>query len=488
MILGFDISSMSAIIDTAQYIEYFNAPSPMLQGWIVASMPVGSFWGALAAGYMGDKFGRKYTIQMSCVLWCFGSIIQACAPSVKILLVGRFIAGAAAGISSSIVPVYISEIAPKRNRGRLIGFQQWAITWGILIMYLIQLGTSNIPGEMSFRVAWALQVVPGLVLGLGLFLMPRSPRWLANNGLWEEAHEVLATLHSHGDRADMSVRNELQVIRTNTEEEQVMYSQKPWREILRPRIFKRVLLGMAIQAWSQLSGMNLMMYYIVYIMQSAGSKCPIVSATIQYVINCVMGVLPLIYLDRWGRRPTILCGSAMIMVCLFSIGAIMGIYGEKGTIGTTTTWVISDNRHAGNAVIALSFLSVATFAVSYGPVSWVYPAEIFPTNVRSVAVSLSTSTNWAVKFLLAWLVPMCLHSLPYQTYFLFGTFNILAFIHMFFCAYETKGHSLEDITLMLDSRVSPLRSKSWVAPAQSTHNWNNKTDAVHQERIIVEDK
>ena len=276
-------------------------------------------------GTWATNFGRKRAIQMSCVLWCFGSIIQACATSVKILMIGRFIAGAAAGISSSVVPVYISEIAPKRIRGRLIGFQQWAITWGILIMYLIQLGTSNLYGEMSFQGrlgtsscsrchTWPWIVFSCHVRRVGLRTM----------GCGRKRTIVLATLHSHGDRGDASVRYELQVIRTNTEEEQAMYSQKPWREILRPRIFKRVVLGMAVQAWSQLSGMNLMMYYIVYIMQSAGSKSPIVSATIQYVINCAMGILPLIYLDRWGRRPTILCGSAMMVVCLFSIGCSNG--------------------------------------------------------------------------------------------------------------------------------------------------------------------
>jgi MFS family permease len=133
MLFGFDISSISGVIGTPQYNEYFNYPDSTQQGGITASMPGGSFLGALASGILSDKFSRKYTIQLGAIVWCIGAILQCASQNIGMLVVGRFIAGIAVGLTSSVVPVYQSEIAPKNVRGRIVSLQQWAITWGIMI-------------------------------------------------------------------------------------------------------------------------------------------------------------------------------------------------------------------------------------------------------------------------------------------------------------------------------------------------------------------
>jgi MFS family permease len=186
------------------------------------------------------------------------------------LVVGRVIAGLCVGIASSIVPVYQSEIAPKEIRGRVVALQQWAITWGILIQYFIQYGASfagNGPTdpdqpEAAFRIPWGVQMIPAFILLCGMFFLPYSPRWLASKDRWEEAIQVLANLHSGKDINHPKVLAEYQEIEEalRFEREEAVSSYKALTE---PRMLKRVILGMSIQMWSQLCGMNIMMYYIV---------------------------------------------------------------------------------------------------------------------------------------------------------------------------------------------------------------------------------
>jgi MFS family permease len=177
------------------------------------------------------------------------------------LCAGRVIAGLCVGIASSIVPVYQSEIAPKEIRGRIVSLQQWAITWGILIQYFIQYGAAQVGGgpndpnqpESAFRIPWGIQMIPAFILLIGLFFFPYSPRWLASQDRWEEAIKVLASLHGGGDVNHPKVLAEYQEIEDalRFEREEALSS---FKALTQPRIFKRVLLGMSIQMWSQLCG------------------------------------------------------------------------------------------------------------------------------------------------------------------------------------------------------------------------------------------
>lgn len=177
------------------------------------------------------------------------------------LCAGRVIAGLCVGIASSVVPVYQAEIAPKEIRGRVVSLQQWAITWGILIQYFIQYGAAQVGGgpddpdqpEAAFRIPWGVQMVPAFVLLVGLFFFPYSPRWLATKDRWEEAIQVLARLHGDGDPNHPKVLAEYQEIEDalRFEREEATSS---FRALVKPRIFKRVLLGMSVQMWSQLCG------------------------------------------------------------------------------------------------------------------------------------------------------------------------------------------------------------------------------------------
>lgn len=198
------------------------------------------------------------------------SSIQCLSINIGMLVVGRVIAGICVGIASSICPVYQAEIAPKEIRGRVVSLQQWAITWGILIQYFIQYGASWVGGgpnnpnqpTSAFRIPWGVQIVPAVILFFGMFFLPKSPRWLASKDRWEEAIQVMADLHGGGDVDHPKVLAEYKEI-----EEALRFERdeavSSYRQLVEPRMLKRVLLGMSIQMWSQLCGMNIMMYYIV---------------------------------------------------------------------------------------------------------------------------------------------------------------------------------------------------------------------------------
>jgi sugar porter (SP) family MFS transporter len=362
----------------------------------------------------------------------------------------------------------------------VVSLQQWAITWGILIQYFIQYGASFVDGgahnpkqgTAAFRIPWGIQAIPGLILFLGMFFFPKSPRWLASKDRWEEALQILAHLHGGGDMTNPKVLAEYKEIEEALRFEREV-ADTSFAALMKPRIVKRVILGMSIQMWSQLCGMNIMMevsphpsssvppanitrYYIVFIMRGAGIADELLTASIQYIINVAMTLPAILYLDRFGRRPALLVGSFMMMVWLFTTGALQATYGIRNpnTSDKDISWVVPKQHAAvSKAIVACSYLFVATFATTWGPTSWTYPSEIFPAKVRAKAVSLATASNWTWNCILAFAVPPLLWSINWKMYMIFATFNGLAFIHMFLTAPETKGKTLEEMDDVFDMGI-----------------------------------
>lgn len=483
-LFGFDISSMSGVLGTQAYKRYFGNPQSYRQGAITASMPAGSLVGSLLSSFLADKYSRKVALQISCVLWIFGSILMTASQNIGMLCAGRVICGLCVGIASSIVPVYQSEIAPKEIRGRVVSLQQWAITWGILIQYFIQFGAAQVGGgptnpdqpESAFRIPWGIQMIPAFILFVGLFFFPYSPRWLASKDRWEEAIQVLASLHGGGDVNHPRVLAEYQEIEEalRFEREQSVSS---FKALVAPRMFKRVVLGMSIQMWSQLCGMNIMMYYIVYIMEGAQIASPLATASIQYVINVALTLPAILYLDKIGRRPALIFGSFGMMTWLFISGALQQYFGQPNTAETWTpensdiTWLVVNNRPVSSAIVACSYLFVATFATTMGPTSWTYPAEIFPSKIRAKAVSLATASNWFWNMVLAFGVPPLLWNISYKMYYIFAAFNGAAFIHFILLAPETKGYTLEEMDEVFDSGL----------PAWKSYKKSNRLEELQRE-------
>ena len=191
-------------------------------------------------------------------------------------------------------------------------------------------------------------------------------------------------------------------------------------------------------------------------MQSAGIGDPLLTASIQYILNVALTLPAILFLDTWGRRPSLLLGALGQGGCLFGVGALMAVYGKPNTHENPNTaaisWVLVDHPSISRTVIALSYLFVSIFAITWGPTSWVYASEIFPAGIRAKAVSLTTASNWMWNFAIGLAVPPLLWSINWKMYMIFGAFNILAFIHVFFAAPETKRKTLEEMDDVFDAR------------------------------------
>lgn len=240
---GFDISSISAIIGTKQYVNYFNNPHGIVQGGIGAALAGGSVIGAIMAGPVSNRIGRRDAIGFACFWWFLGTALQSGCTGIGMLVAGRFINGICVGITSSQVPVYLVEITKKEKRGSIVVIQQWAIEWGIFIMYFVGYGCSFISGTGSFRTAWAIQFIPCLFLILGLPFLPRSPRWLAKVGRVDEAIEILACIQAGGDVNDPLVVAEWEEITTIMAAERE--GQQGWRRFFQNGMWKRTLAGVS---------------------------------------------------------------------------------------------------------------------------------------------------------------------------------------------------------------------------------------------------
>lgn len=267
MLFGFDISSMSAIIGTDQYLDFFHNPHGVKQGAINSSLAAGSVVGSIIAGPVSDKIGRRDSIMFGCLWWVVGTAVQAGVDGFGSLMAGRVLNGVCVGITSSQVPVYLAEISKKEKRGSIIVIQQLAIEWGIFIMFFIGYGCSFVEGPSSFRLAWGLQYVPVAVLIAGLPFLPRSPRWLAKVDRSEEAINTLARIQAGGNIDDPLVVAEWEEITTVLAAER---SAAPgWRKFVVNGMWRRTVTGFTVQAWQQLSGANVMTYYVVYVFMMA---------------------------------------------------------------------------------------------------------------------------------------------------------------------------------------------------------------------------
>ncbi|KAK7426454.1 high affinity glucose transporter [Neonectria magnoliae] len=478
-LFGFDISSVSAQLSENSYKCYFNqgphgppysdtehcsGPRSLVQGGITASMAAGSWLGALISGPLSDRLGRKWSIMSGCIVWMIGSILSCASQNIGMLIVGRIINGLSVGVESAQVPVYIGELSPPSKRGRFIGLQQFAVTWGILIM----------------------QMVPAIFLFFMMMLLPESPRWLARKDRWEEAHEVLALVHGQGDPNHPFVAAELQDIKDMCEFER-QHANLTYFDLFKPNMLLRTTTAIFMQIWAQLTGMNVMMYYISYIFSMAGYKgnANLLASSIQYVINVIMTIPALIWMDKWGRRPTLLIGATLMGTFMFANAGILAVHGTvvPGGVGGVAEASMSVSGAAAKGLIACTYLFVASYAPTWGPVSWTYPPELFPLRLRGKGVALATSANWAFNTALGLFTPVAFVNIRWQVYIIFGVFNAAMFIHVFLLFKETAGHSLEAIEGFFED---PNGMRYIGTPAWKTRIATN--DAVRFERGDVETK
>lgn len=466
LMFGFDISSMSVFIGEDPYLNYFDYPSSTVQGFITAAMSLGSFFGSITSAFVSEPFGRRASLLICGLLWCIGAAVQSSAQNRVQLILGRLISGWGIGFGSSVSPVYGSEMSPRKIRGFIGGMFQFSVTVGIFLMFLIGYALSHVDGKASFRVSWGLQIVPGLCLLIGLFFIPESPRWLAKQGYWEDAEYIVAKIQAKGNREDPDVKIEMAEIK-----EQLLLDESvksfSYGRLFSKKYRLRTFTAVSAQIWQQLSGMNVMMYYIVYIFQMAGfeGNTNLIPSLIQYLVNCGVTAPALWLLDKVGRRKMLMTGAICMMTFQFAVAGLLGNYSVPHVFeGNDTVRITIPDEHkaAARAVIACCYLFVASFAASWGVGIWVYCSEVWgDSQSRQRGASLATAANWIFNFAIAMFTPSSFRNITWKTYCIYATFCACMFIHVLFFFPETKGKRLEEIAQIWEEGVPAWKTSNW---------------------------
>lgn len=258
-LFGYDSGIISSTIAQPYFIQYMGAPTESQKGGIVSAFTGGAILGALSISFLADKLGRKLTVFIGSVVSILGCALQGGAVNIPMIIAGRLIAGMAVGLLSAIVPMYSSELATSEDRGKLSGLLQFMLSWGFFVAQWLGYGCFQIDSPFQWRFPLSFQVIPGLIMAAGIWFMPESPRWLIERERYQEAEDVLNRLHSNGRNAEF-LRLEYREIRDTIVAEKAI-AVGSWTEMVsRPSWRKRLALGMGVQAFGQLSGINVINY------------------------------------------------------------------------------------------------------------------------------------------------------------------------------------------------------------------------------------
>jgi sugar porter (SP) family MFS transporter len=459
-LFGYDIGVISGVIAIGQFSEYMTGSAALdsvTKATVVSILLAGCFVGALISGILADVFGRRWSIFGSSTFFILGAVLQAAATKLEMMYCGRVVSGLAIGSLSMMVPLYQSEIAPKEIRGRLISLQQWAITIGILISFWIDYGTSFMEGTASWRIPLGIQAAPAFILAIGMLFMPYSPRWLLDKDRDDDAWVVLARLHGNGDKSHPLVQEEFNEIKESIriEREETVRS---YAELFKGTVLRRLILGVFIQIFQQLTGINSIMYYAPAIFQQAGlqsTSASLLATGINGVLNMLATIPAILYIDRWGRRWTLISGAAIMGGSMLIIGVIMAsvgktIYNDNGT----KTVDLTGQLGASYTIIVFIYIFVMAFAYSWGPIGWIYPSEIYPLRIRAKATSITTAANWLFNFVIGYITPLLMDSITWGVYILLMCFCVVMSISVYFFYPETKGKSLEEMEVIFGSTSS----------------------------------
>ena len=395
------------------------------EGFVTASVPLGAVAGAILAAMWADRLGRRQVLLMCSLLFGAGAIASGLADAESHLVVARLLLGIAIGASALAAPMFLAELAPARHRGAVVSAFQLMITIGILVSYLIDLALEPLG---AWRWMLALGAVPAFVSLVGIFLSPESPRWLVMRGRSEEAGAVIASIQPDL-RKDEVAEIVGDIVDTHAGEPRASL----WSEFLSDRIRPIAIFAIAAFLLQQVSGINAVIYYAPTILGHAGfdGASTQLTATVGIgVVNVLMTVVAMFVVDRLGRRPLFIIGFLGSAASLAVIAYAMG--GQGSDLATL-------------ALCGL-FAYIAFFAVSLGPLPWLYMSELFPLAMRSRGMAMASVANWSCNFLVVFLFPVLVSAAgAAATFAVFCGFCVLGAVYAWLHAPETKGVSLEDL-------------------------------------------
>jgi len=433
LLFGYDTAVISGTLSMVRIQFGLNAA---MEGWYVSSALVGCIIGVSFAGWLSDKYGRKKVMLLAAMLFLVSALGCSLISSFSMLVIYRWLGGMGVGIASMLSPMYISEIAPPKIRGKLVAIYQFAITIGILFSFFVNAWLLNqsldhkffISHKLTFifitevwRAMLGMESVPALLFFLLLLTVPESPRWLIIRGNIMKAKTTLN--RTVGEEDALKEIGEIQ--------ESFITEKKSKKLILEPGIKLAVLLGVALAVLQQFTGIDAVIYYGPRIMETAGFGLSdaLDSQVLIGSVNMLFTLLAIWKIDKFGRKPLLLTGTSGMFFSLLIIGILFLI-----------------NQTEGLMLLIFILFFIASFAFSLGPVVWVMLSEIYPTRIRGRAMAIATMAVWIGTAIIGQLIPLSLDNLgPAVTFWIFALFCIPTIGIGWKIMPETKGISLESI-------------------------------------------
>ncbi len=428
LLFGYDQGVISGALDGIEKdFDVGTTAIEIITSWVT----LGAMFGALAAGVLADKIGRKPTITLAAALFIVGAAIEAFAPGTVVLVVGRLVVGFGVGVASVAAPLYAAEMAPARWRGRFVSMYQLAITLGIFFAYLVDQFLTN---SDRWRLMLGVSAVPAIVLFVLMSPMPESPRFLLKRGRRDKASAALTKVEPDAD-IDARLAEVEESLAADAD-------QASWSELFGHTLRRPLMIGIGLAVFQQITGINAIIYYGNKIFAAAGFETPAdqAAATTWAIgaVNVLATLIAVVYVDRFGRKPLLRIGLvgmgtslAVVGFCFFRLDAQPPGAGES---------------MAGIFTLVGLVVFIASFAFSLGPVVWTVINEIFPSRIRGRGVALATAVNWFS----AWAVSQFFLTIvdaigEGTTFLLFAAFSATAFVWIGRKVPETKGKTLEEI-------------------------------------------
>jgi len=497
-LMGFDASVISGVVG---FIETEFDLTKIELGFSVSSLALTATLAMMLAGPLSDRIGRRPVLKIAAVLFALSAVASAVAPNFITLVIARMVGGLGVGAALIIAPMYIAEIAPAAIRGRMVSFNQLNIVIGISAAFftnylILTIGQSDTAwaeslrlGEWNWRWMLGIETLPAVLYFFALLFVPESPRWLAMQGREEDAREVLERV-SGAEQA----RIDLQAVKDSIAAEAEIGGVS-LKALFHPSMKLVLTIGISVGILQQITGINSVFFYspMIFEQSGIGTNAAFMQAVLVGLVNLVFTVAAMALIDKLGRRPLLGFGMTGIAVCMLTLAYGFGsaTYSldqdaidklpaeiertQIAAVADTTFDSDIDFREAVSEAVGASvyqqhesaFVSsaidmnpllilfailgfVASFAISIGPIMWVLFSELFPNNVRGMAISFVGLINSAIAFLVTFIFPWELQNIGNAgTFLIYGVFAVFGLVFVMRILPETKGRSLEELEQIL---------------------------------------
>jgi len=435
LLFGYDTAVISGTVDSLNaFLILPNELGKFALGSTVSSALIGCIMGGILSGFLSNRLGRKRTLLIAATLF-FLSALGSGYPETLFFTYGqsslglmwmfnfyRIIGGIGVGLASAVCPMYIGEIAPAEIRGRLVSWNQFAIIFGMLVVYFVNWGIAKGQTEVwinatGWRYMFISEAIPAGLFGLLILFVPETPRYLCMANKDENAMDVLLKIMGNKAKAGQILLEIKETIIEKTKFSVFSYGKTV------------IIVGILLSVFQQFVGINVALYYAPVIFKSMGAAkdASMMQTVVMGLVNVVFTVIAIMTVDKWGRKPLLITGSIGMAVGMFAIS------------------VLAFNNIIGISTLAFIILYTASFMMSWGPICWVLISEIFPNKIRGQAVAIAVAAQWAANYLISSTYPPMMVFSGGLTYGFYGLMSVLSAIFVWKMVPETKGKTLEDM-------------------------------------------